>query len=211
MTTKLLIVDDHGVIRAGLQALLNSETDMDVVGVAENSERAIELTGQLHPDVVLMDISLPGTNGIETTRQICEKYPMTRVLMLTVHQDRELLQEALINGASGYVLKQAVKSELINAIHAVSRGELYVYSSLTRELLNKAPNSGTPPQTKDSVLTLREIEIVRLIAKGYTNRQISDLLHISIRTVEFHRGNVMDKLGLQGRVELVRYAAEHNF
>lgn len=211
MTTKILIVDDHGVIRAGLQALLDSEPDMHVVGEAENSEQAFERTGQLHPDVVLMDISMRGVNGIEATRQICEKYPQTRVLVLTVHQDRELLREALRCGASGYVLKQAVKSELINAIHAVVRGELYVHPSMTRALFNQASVSANPPQPKDPPLTLREKEILRLIAKGYTNQQIAGLLHISIRTVEFHRGNVMHKLGLEGRVELVRYAAEHGF
>jgi DNA-binding NarL/FixJ family response regulator len=209
MRLKILIVDDHGVIRAGLQALLDSEPDLRVVGDAENSVQAIELAGQLHPDIVLMDISMPGANGIEATRQICEKYPSIRVLVLTVHEDRELLQEALRCGASGYVLKQAVKSELINAIHAVARGEIYVHSSMTRALLSKAPAAPHPSQMKDSELTLREVEIVRLISKGNTNQQIGDLLHISVRTVEFHRGNVMDKLGLESRVELVRYAAEH--
>ncbi|OJX43793.1 MAG: hypothetical protein BGO78_02170 [Chloroflexi bacterium 44-23] len=211
MTTNLLIVDDHGVIRAGLQALLDSESGFHVVGEAENSEQAIDLAGQLHPDVILMDISMPGSNGIEATRQICEKYPLMKVLILTVHEDRELLREALRCGASGYVLKQAVKSELINAIHAVTRGELYVHPSMTRALLNQALASANPSQLKDPHLTLREIEIIRLIAKGYTNQQIAGLLHISIRTVEFHRGNVMNKLGLEGRVELVRYAADHGY
>jgi DNA-binding NarL/FixJ family response regulator len=209
MTSQILIVDDHGVIRAGLHALLDSEPDLRVVGEAENSEKAVEMAGQLHPDIVLMDISMPGANGIEATRQICEKYPSSKVLVLTVHEDRELLQEALRCGASGYVLKQAVKSELINAIHAVARGELYVHSSMTRALLNAPPVSSHPARSKDSELTLREVEIVRLIAKGYTNQKIGELLHISVRTVEFHRSNVMDKLGLESRVELVRYAAEH--
>jgi DNA-binding NarL/FixJ family response regulator len=209
MTSQILIVDDHGVIRAGLHALLDSEPDLRVVGEAENSEKAVEMAGQLHPDIVLMDISMPGANGIEATRQICEKYPSSKVLVLTVHEDRELLQEALRCGASGYVLKQAVKSELINAIHAVARGELYVHSSMTRALLNAPPVSSHPTRSKDSELTLREVEIVRLIAKGYTNQKIGELLHISVRTVEFHRSNVMDKLGLESRVELVRYAAEH--
>ncbi|MDD5370607.1 MAG: response regulator transcription factor [Anaerolineaceae bacterium] len=210
MTSQILIVDDHGVIRAGLQALLDAEPDLQVVGEAENSEKAIEMAGRLHPDIVLMDISMPGANGIEATRQICEKYPSVHVLILTVHEDRELLQEALRCGASGYVLKQAVKSELINAIHAVARGDIYVHSSMTRALLNKTPLSSHPDQPKESELTLREMQIVRLVAKGYTNQQIGELLHISVRTVEYHRGNVMDKLGLESRVELVRYAAEHD-
>jgi two-component system response regulator NreC len=176
MTSQILIVDDHGVIRAGLHALLDSEPDLRVVGEAENSEKAVEMAGQLHPDIVLMDISMPGANGIEATRQICEKYPSSKVLVLTVHEDRELLQEALRCGASGYVLKQAVKSELINAIHAVARGELYVHSSMTRALLNAPPVSSHPTRSKDSELTLREVEIVRLIAKGYTNQKIGELL-----------------------------------
>jgi DNA-binding NarL/FixJ family response regulator len=210
MLYRILVVDDHGVIRAGLHALLDSEPGMEVVGEASNSQDAIRLCEQLRPDIVLMDISMPGANGIVTTRRIMEIIPATRVLILTVHEDTELLQEALRCGASGYLLKQAAKSELINAIHAVARGELYVHSALTRALFTKTPATApAEPARKDHGLTAREAEILRLIAQGHTNNQIGELLNISVRTVEFHRGNLMDKLSLDSRVALVRYAAEH--
>ena len=209
MALRILITDDHGVIRAGLHALLDAEPDMQVVGEAADMNEAIRLTDLLRPDVVLMDISMPGGNGIEATRKISEAYPATRVLILTVHEEHELLQEALRSGASGYVLKQAVKSELINAIQAVARGDLYIHSAMTRALLNQAPPSSPPSLRREVTLTLRETEIIRLIAQGYTNSQIGKLLNISVRTVEFHRSNLMDKLSLDSRVALVRYAAEH--
>ncbi len=209
MSYRILIADDHGVIRAGLQALLDAEPDMQVVGEAATGEDVIRLADRLTPEIVLMDISMPGLNGIEATRKISEAHPSIRVLVLTVHEDKELLQEALRCGACGYVLKQAVKSELINAIHAVARGELYVHSSMTRALLAKEPVTPPHPFKKEPTLTMREVEILRLVAKGYTNNQVGELLNISVRTVEFHRSNLMDKLGIESRVDLVRYAAEH--
>lgn len=207
MPFRILIADDHGVIRAGLQALLDAEPDMQVVGEASNSEEAVRMSGQLTPDVVLMDISMPGEGGIKATQRICSSFPSVKVLILTIHEDKELLQEALRDGASGYILKQAVKSELFNAIHAVMRGELYVHSAMTRALLDPAPK---PQSIKmDATLTMRELEILRLIIKGYTNSQIGQLLNISVRTVEFHRSNLMNKVGVDSRVGLVRYAEEH--
>jgi two-component system response regulator NreC len=202
-----LITEDHELIREGLKALLSNEPGMEVVGAAPDAEQAIELTRQLQPDIVLMDISMPGRNGIEATRAIREAAPATRVLMLTVHEEKELVQEALRSGASGYVLKQALKSELINAIHAVLRGDIYVHSSLAQSLFNQAP--AAPQAEEEIVLTSREIETLKLIAQGYTNSEIGRLLSISVRTVEFHRSNLMDKLGVDSRAELVRYAAEH--
>jgi two-component system, NarL family, response regulator NreC len=209
MTFRIVIVDDHEVIRAGLHALLDNESEIEVVGEAENSEVAIQMVEHLAPDIVLMDISMPGMNGIETTRKIKKKSPATQVLILTVHEDGELLYEGLKNGASGYILKRAVKSELINAIHAVGRGDLYVHSPMTRALLEKALNPLQSSSTNPPALTQREEQILRLIAKGYTNNQVGDELFISIRTVEFHRRNIMDKLGVDNRVELVKYAVEH--
>jgi DNA-binding NarL/FixJ family response regulator len=208
MTYSILITDDHGVIRDGLRALLNSEPDLQVVGEASNSEQAIRLTEQLRPDIVLMDISMPGENGIEASRKICKEFPNTRVLILTVHEEKELLEEALRSGASGYILKQAVKSELINAIHAVARGDLYVHSSVARAFISLA-NPEKPTEKEELTLTAREVEILKLLAQGYTNGQIAKLLQISVRTVEFHRSNLMDKLNIGSRVEMVRYVAEH--
>lgn len=209
MTFRVLIVDDHEVIRAGLHALLDSEPDIEVVGEAEGSESAMHLVEQLTPDIILMDISMPGINGIEATRKIKGKFPDTKVLILTVHEDQELLFEGLKSGACGYILKRAVKSELINAIKAVGQGDLYVHSPMIRALLNKALEPTSSTSTNSSILTQREEQILHLIVKGYTNSQIGDELFISNRTVEFHRRNIMDKLGVDNRVELVKYAAEH--
>lgn len=209
MTTQILIADDHGVLRAGLRALLNNEPDLEVVGEAANGEEALRLAGELQPDVVLMDINMPGGDGIETTRHLLAAWPDARVLILTFHEDECLLQAAIRAGAAGYILKRAVESELINAIRAVSRGELYVHSAMTRALLADAPIAPPTQRAAVDILTPRETEVLGLLAQGYTNRQIADLLTISVRTVESHRANLMDKLDLHSRVELVRYAAEH--
>jgi two-component system response regulator NreC len=209
MTLRLLITDDHGVLRAGLRALLNNEPDLEVVGEAASGEEALHLAGELQPDVVLMDISLPGVDGIETTQRLMELQPGIRVLILTFHEDECLLEGAISAGAAGYILKRAVESELINAIRAVSRGELYVHSAMTRALLGNTASAPPTKQVAIDVLTPRETEVLGLLAQGYTNRQIADLLTLSVRTVESHRANLMDKLDLHSRVELVRYATEN--
>jgi DNA-binding NarL/FixJ family response regulator len=158
--------------------------------------------------VALMDISMPGLDGIEVTRSLAEQAPKVRVLLLTVHEDPALLREALRAGAAGYVIKRAVESELINAIRATATGDLYVHPSMTRSLLE---DTGPAPANRGelAILTPREIEVLRLIAAGYTNIQIADLLSISPRTVETHRANVRSKLHLDSRAELVRFAARH--
>jgi len=209
MTLRLLITDDHGVLRAGLRALLNNEPDLEVVGEAASGEEALHLAGELQPDVVLMDVSLPGVDGIETTQRLMELRPDIRVLILTFHEDECLLEGAICAGAAGYILKRAVESELINAIRAVSRGELYVHSAMTRALLANTASAPPTKQVAIDVLTPRETEVLGLLARGYTNRQIADLLTLSVRTVESHRANLMDKLDLHSRVELVRYATEN--
>jgi two-component system response regulator NreC len=209
MAIRVLIADDHGVLRAGLRALLNAEPDLEVVGEAADGDEAMQLARTLQPDVVLMDIHMPGCGGIEATRRLKVLHPDVLVLILTVHEERSLLQEAIRAGAAGYIIKRAVESELINAVHAVSRGDLYVHPAMTRALLD----GKTAPRIDDDLvveeLTPREIEVLRLIAQGHTNRQIADILTISVRTVESHRANLMVKLNLHSRVELVRYAMEH--
>jgi two-component system response regulator NreC len=210
MTARILIADDHGVLRAGLRALLNAAPDLTVVGEAADGDEAFRLTEELQPDVVLMDISMPGCGGIEATARLRQLQPNVRVLILTFHEDETLLREAIRAGASGYIVKRAVESELTNAIRAVLRGDLYIHSGMTRALL--LPDSrgpGARSQVSIEKLTPREMEVLRLVAQGYTNRQIADLLTISVRTVETHRANVMGKLQLESRVELVRYATEH--
>jgi two-component system response regulator NreC len=208
MGIRTLIVDDHGVLRAGLKALLEGETGLDIVGEAADGEIAVQKAIELSPDVVLMDITLPGMDGLEATREILAHLPDTRVLLLTVHEDIALVRKALDIGAAGYILKRALESELINAIHAVWRGDLYIDPAMTRALLQDPPPHPSPGVITEPI-TPRETEVLALIARGYTNRQIAEKLHLSVRTVESHRANLMDKLDLHSRVELVRYARQN--
>jgi len=211
MAIRILIADDHGLLRAGLRALLNAEDGFTVLGAARDSAEVLELATELRPDVVLMDISMPGTGGIEATRRLKEQFPSVHVLILTIHEDKGLLREAIQAGADGYILKRAVESELIAAIQAVMRGDLYVHPAMTRVLLEERPSKKpTAGHGLVEPLTNREVEVLKLIVKGYTNRQIADHLYLSVRTVESHRANIMDKLGLRSRVELIRYATENN-
>jgi len=205
---RVLIADDHGVLRAGLRALLKTEEDLQVVDEAADGDTALRLASRLRPDIVLLDLSMPGPGGIEVTRKLKEMLPATRVLILTVHEDETLLREALNAGASGYIIKRAVESELISAIHAVSRGEIYVHPAMTKWLL-KGPAPAAPKRRDPAALTAREIEVLRLIAQGHTNSQVAEVLRLSVRTIESHRANLMGKLGLQSRVELVRYAVKN--
>jgi two-component system response regulator NreC len=210
MSLRILIADDHGVLRAGLRALLNSEPDMEVVGEAADGDEALQLAGALCPDVVLMDINMPGRDGLDATRQLVKLQSDIHVLILTFHEDSSLLQEAIQAGASGYILKRAVQSELVDAIKAIARGDMYIHPAMTRALLvNSALVPDSNPVAIDT-LTPREVDVLRLLAQGYTNRQVAEKLTLSVRTVESHRANLMDKLDLHSRVELVRYAAQHD-
>ncbi len=209
MSLRILIVDDHGVLRAGLRALLNSETDFQVVGEAGTSDEGLRAALELRPDIVLMDLSIPGVGGLEVTRQLRGKLPETRVIILTVHEDAALLRDAMSSGAAGYVVKRAVESELIAAIHAAVRGEVYVHPSMTRGLLELQRSSAPPSRRGNSEgLTSREVDVVKLLTNGLTNRQIADQLFLSVRTVESHRAHILGKLGLTSRAELVRWAAD---
>jgi two-component system response regulator NreC len=209
MPIKLLVVDDHGILRAGLIALLNSEPDIEVVGEADDENSAVSQAIEKRPDVILMDMSMPDAGGIDATRRIKQLVPEAKVLVLTVHEDKGLMQEAIRSGAMGYILKRAIKSELINAIHSVMRGELYLHPAMARLLFMEEKNSPVQAAKIASVtLTFREIEVLRMIAQGYTNNQAAEKLKISVRTVEYHRGNLTDKLNLRSRVELMRYAEE---
>jgi DNA-binding NarL/FixJ family response regulator len=209
MVIRILIADDHGVLRAGLRALLKAEPELEVVGEAADGAEALRLAGALQPDIVLMDISMPDCGGIEATRRLTELLPDVRVLILTVHDDKSMVQEAIQAGAAGYILKRAAESELVNAIQAVSRGDMYVHLPMARALQAEAIAMPASDRVAAEALTPREIEVLRLIARGHTNRQIANLLTLSVRTVESHRANLMDKLAMHSRVELVRYAAQH--
>jgi len=210
MAVEIFLADDHGVLRAGLRALLNSEDDLEVVGEAASGDEALRLAAELRPDIVLLDLNMPGPGGIEITRQLREVLPETRVLVLTVHEDEGLLREAIDVGASGYIIKRAVESELINAIRAVARGDLYIHPSMTRALLREPAKRTRAPAGAQESLTPRETDVLRLIVRGYTNRQAAEELGLSVRTIETHRANLMGKLGLKSRVELVRWAADND-
>jgi len=208
LPTRIVLADDHGVLRAGLAALLNAEPGFEVVGEASSGEEAVRVAVERRPDLVLLDVSMPGIGGLEATKLLKEKLPRTRVLILTMHDESALVRQAIAAGACGYIVKRAVDSELINAIHAVERGELYVHPALTRALLGD--RSGTPHAAEASALTKRECGVLRLLAVGYTNRQIGEELGVSVRTAETHRANIMDKLGLKSRVDLVRWAVREH-
>ena len=209
MPIRILIADDHGVIRAGLRALLDGLPEITVVGEASDGSEALSKAVELKPDIVLMDLSMPLMGGIETTRQLTQNKPGIRILILTVHEDESLLKEAIRAGAAGYIVKRAAQEDLLHAIRVVARGDLYVHPSMTRVLFTEPTPISTSKVSEVETLTLREIEVLQLLAKGYTNRQIAEQLSLSPRTVEGHRANLSGKLGLHSRVELVEYAEMH--
>ena len=206
---RILITDDHAIVRTGLRTLLAAEPEMELVGEASGGYEAIELAEKMQPDVLLLDLSMPDLDGIQVTRAVKTSFPDLRVLILTVHEDQALLREAIRAGASGYIVKRAAESELISAINVVMRGDMYVDPSLMRALLVDTVQPASPTNEATEQLTPRELQVLKLIVQGYTNRQIGGELNISVRTVEGHRANLSGKLGLQSRVDLVRYAREH--
>ena len=210
MPIRILIADDHSFIRTGLRTILQSQPDVQVVGEAADALEAIQLAQELKPDVLLTDISMPGLTGggIEVTRRIQTLLPDVAVLILTVHEDETLLREAIQAGASGYVVKRAAEAELISAVQAVARGDMYIHPAMTRMLLAGLAAPKAAPSVAVESLTQREIDVLRLLARGYTNRQIAGALSVSVRTVEGHRANLMDKLNAHSRVELTSIAEE---
>ena len=208
MKTRILIADDHPVLRSGLRVLLGADPDLEVVGEAGTGEETLRLAEELRPDVVLLDIGMPGESGIETVRRLKAKLPALKVLFLTMHEEEGMLLEALGAGGDGYLIKRADEAEFIQAIRVVRRGDVYVHPAMTRALLSQTETTERPQEPVEP-LTQREIDVLRLLARGNTNRQIAELLGLSTRTVESHRANLMGKLGLSSRVELVTYAEEH--
>ncbi len=209
---RLLLADDHTVLRAGLRMLLDAEPDMEVVGEASNGAEAVQRALELEPDVVLMDITMGDINGLTATRRLTERLPGTKVLVLTMHDDEEYLRQMLEAGANGYVLKQAAHAELAVAIRAVQRGEVFIYPSFTKTLLSElvggcGAGQQAPSDSYES-LSEREQQVLRLVALGYTNKQIASRLYLSVKTVETYRARVMDKLHLKSRAALVRYSLQ---
>ncbi len=207
---RVLIVDDHAVLRAGLRALLSDDSGFEIVAEAGDGATALAIAEKERPDLAIVDVSLPDMGGVELTRHIRSALPSTRVLILTVHEDDGLLREALRAGASGYIVKRAASSELLNALRSVTRGEIYVHPAMMRSLVRDAAPQGSVTASSPESLTRRELDVLRRIARGYTNRQIAEELELSVRTIEAHRANLMGKLGLQSRVELVQFATDHD-
>jgi len=201
-------VDDHQVVRSGLRMLLAGESDVEIVGEAGTAKEALDAVGQLTPDIVLMDIGLPDMSGIQATREIKRLYPEVAVVALTIHEDEEYFFKMLEAGASGYVPKRAAPEELLTAIRAAAKGEVYLYPSLAKLLVKDflAQDRGSGEAARLDGLTDREQEVLRYLADGATNDEIAAVLVISPKTVARHRENIMRKLNLHSRADLVRYA-----
>ena len=205
---KLLLADDHILVRRGIMALLEKEKDIEIIGEAENGREAVKKAKQLSPDVVLMDISMPSLNGIEATYQIKKLNIDTKVLIVTMHETEEYVSKILHAGAYGYVIKNASPAELLSAIRAVHKGEYFLSPQITKKLITRFINKPKTKVTSNRIdnLTEREREIIQLIAEGNSNRKIAEILFISKKTVENHRTNLMKKLDIHNVVELTQFA-----
>jgi two-component system response regulator NreC len=208
MTSRLLLVDDHAVVRSGLRMLLEPESDFEIVGEAGSGREALAAVEAMNPDIVLMDIGLPDISGIEAAAEIKRLRPETAIVALTIHEDEAYFFKMLEAGASGYVPKRAAPEELLTALRAAAEGEVYLYPSLARLLVNDYLAQGPPTKEPKSIseLTEREQEVLAHLADGASNAEIADTLSISPKTVARHRENIMRKLGLRSRTELVKYA-----
>ena len=209
MSIRILIIDDHAVVRRGLRALLEAEPDFQVVGEATDGDSVLQLVEECQPNVILMDVNMRRVNGIEATRQVKAKFPQVQVLILTLYEDVEFLSEAMKAGAAGYVLKSAIELVIIKAIHTVARGELFIDSAMSVAMIKSLTAGAKPEDHALDELSEREIEILRLVAQGHTNREIATKLHISVRTVEGHRASILSKLNLSTPIQIVRYAMKH--
>jgi DNA-binding NarL/FixJ family response regulator len=208
MTIRIVLVDDHMMLREGLRAILEAQPDLDVVGDAPDGLEAIRLIDRVAPHVVVMDIAMPGMNGLEATRRIKKAHPDCRVLILTQYEDREYILSVMKAGAVGYVLKRSAGAELASAIRSVWAGEPALDPKAARAVVDAFVACASPAgeSAECGPLTDREREVLILVAEGYSNQQIACTLHISPKTIEVHRGNIMTKLGLHNRTDLVKYA-----
>jgi two-component system response regulator NreC len=202
-----LLVDDHAVVRSGLRRILTSEPDIEVVGEAENGERAVFEAIACTPDVVVMDMLMPGKSGIEAMPAVLQAVPAAKVLVLSMQDDPRYVREAFESGASGYVLKEAADTEVVDALRAVARGEQYVHPTLGAKLV--AAEAAERRRAAADPLSDREREVLRMLALGHTNQEIAATLYISVRTAETHRAHIMQKLGLASRADLVRHALDN--
>ena len=203
---RVLLADDHRILRAGLQLLLGAQPDITVIGETDGGQATIALAECLRPDVIVMDISMPGMNGLAATRQLSTLIPDTAVLTLTRHSEDGYVQPLLAAGAKGYVLKQSAADELLRAIRAVAAGHVYLDPAVTEQALLVAPAKETARSARKRVLSRREEEVLRLIARGFLNREVAAQLDISIKTAEAHRAKALAKLGMANRVDIINYA-----
>jgi two-component system response regulator NreC len=205
---RVLIADDHTIVRSGVRLLLAAEDDIDVIGEALDGYEAMSLAEKLQPDVILMDISMPEMDGLEATRRIKARYPQIQVLVLTMHRSDEYFFEMLKAGASGYILKGAKTNELIDAVRVVSHGEIFLYPTMAQKLVQGYLDLEAGEHETGDALSPRETEILSLLAEGYSNKEIAEKLVVSPSTVHSHRSNLMNKLGLSNRRELIQYARQ---
>ena len=208
---RVLLADDHAVLRSGLRLLLDAQPDLHVVGEANDGREALALAASLKPDLILLDLTMPGLSGMEALPAIRKAAPETRLLILTMHDDEGYLRQALRSGATGYVLKKAADAELVSAVRAVMRGELYIHPSLTKSLLEGLLPAAAVQSPADpwEALSDREQEVLTLVALGHTSAEIAERLSLSVKTVETYRARGMEKLGLRSRAALVQFAMAH--
>lgn len=208
---RVIIADDHVIMREGVALILNNMPDFDVVGQAANGRQAVELVESLQPDIALLDVTMPELNGIDAARLIHQFHPNTKTLMLTMHNDDAIFFDAVQAGASGYVLKGARPDELIQALKEVHNGNVYLSPPMTRKLVNSyLETADSHKKTRLDLLTERELEVMRLLAQGLTNREVAEKLVISPSTVQTHRSHIMEKLNLSNRTELVHYVLQNH-
>ncbi len=209
MKIRILLADDHTILREGIRSLIEDEPDMEVVGEAEDGLSVVKLADTLRPDLILMDLAMPLLNGLEATRQIRKNNPHAKILILTMHENEEYIRQVLAAGAMGYILKDAAARELLGAIRSIHKGEVVLSPAITRLIVTDYLRWGNlATQDSSDGLTDRERQILQMIAEGYTNKQIADILSISVKTVQAHRLNLMKKLDLHDRGELIKYAIQ---
>lgn len=204
---RILLAEDHEIVRAGVKMLVDAQSDMTVVGEANNGDLAIKKAAELSPDIIVMDISMPGLNGLKAAKKIKQIAPKTKILTLTRHTDDGYLQQLLKAGVNGYVLKQSAPAELINAIRTVAAGRSYLDPTLTEKVMGGYIKQSTAISSASKVeISDRECEVLRLIALGHSNKEIAARLDLSVKTIEAHKSNFMRKLGFNSRIDIVRYA-----
>ncbi|WLR51340.1 response regulator transcription factor [Bacillus tianshenii] len=207
---RVIVADDHAIVRSGLEMMVNEQEDMEVVGSASTGDEAITAAEELSPDIIVMDLNMPpGKNGLIATKVIKSRFPEVKVLILTMHDDREYIFRVLQAGASGYLLKSAEDMDLITAIRTVYNGEAYLYPKATKILIESYMEKVSEGEESFQSLSPREQEVLSYIAKGYSNKEIGEILYLSVKTIETHRAKIMEKLQLRTRPELVKYALKH--